>query len=89
MNTSFRKVWRSCHDKCASFRSPFRLLVTNMAEVSVLKGETGRNTRGLLKLIILLVIAAAAISSRLFSVIRFESIIHECQSTTALSIALY
>lgn len=43
------------------------------------KGETGRNTRGLLRLIILVTIAAAAVSSRLFSVIRFESIIHECQ----------
>lgn len=45
------------------------------------KGETGRNTRGLLRLIILCTIAAAAIASRLFSVIRFESIIHECQSS--------
>ena len=44
------------------------------------KGETGRNTRGLLRLIILCTIAAAAVSARLFSVIRFESIIHECQS---------
>lgn len=43
------------------------------------KGETGRNTRGLLRLIILVTIAAAAVSSRLFSVIRFESIIHECE----------
>ncbi|KAL9122925.1 MAG: hypothetical protein Q9187_000522 [Circinaria calcarea] len=42
-----------------------------------LKGDTGRNTRGLLRLIILCTIAAAAVSSRLFSVIRFESIIHE------------
>lgn len=42
-----------------------------------LKGETGRNTRGLLRLIVLCTIAAAAIASRLFSVIRFESIIHE------------
>ncbi|GAB7346513.1 hypothetical protein MBLNU457_5200t2 [Dothideomycetes sp. NU457] len=41
------------------------------------EGETGRNTRGLLRLITLCFIAAAAISSRLFSVIRFESIIHE------------
>ncbi|KAK4560608.1 oligosaccharyl transferase stt3 subunit [Recurvomyces mirabilis] len=41
------------------------------------KGETGRNTRGLLRLIILCTIAAAAVASRLFSVIRFESIIHE------------
>lgn len=43
------------------------------------KGESGRNTRGLLRLIILCTIAAAAISARLFSVIRFESIIHECE----------
>ena len=41
------------------------------------KGETGRNTRGLLRLVILVTIAAAAVASRLFSVIRFESIIHE------------
>ncbi|KAJ5204136.1 uncharacterized protein N7498_005015 [Penicillium cinerascens] len=51
-----------------------------MAESSLdvlLKGSSGRNTRGLLRIIILLTIAAAAVSSRLFSVIRFESIIHE------------
>ncbi|KAF4625867.1 hypothetical protein G7Y89_g12298 [Cudoniella acicularis] len=42
-----------------------------------LKGSTGRNTRGILRLSILVLIAAAAIASRLFSVIRFESIIHE------------
>jgi len=42
-----------------------------------LKGDSGRNTRGLLRLIILLTIAAAAVAARLFSVIRFESIIHE------------
>ncbi|KAL9085370.1 MAG: hypothetical protein Q9165_007661 [Trypethelium subeluteriae] len=41
------------------------------------EGNTGRNTRGLLRVLILCTIAAAAISSRLFSVIRFESIIHE------------
>ena len=46
------------------------------------KGESGRNTRGLLRLIILCTIAAAAVASRLFSVIRFESIIHECASTS-------
>ncbi|KAH0291973.1 oligosaccharyl transferase stt3 subunit, partial [Aureobasidium sp. EXF-3399] len=44
---------------------------------SFFKGETGRNTRGLLRLIILVTIAATAVASRLFSVIRFESIIHE------------
>lgn len=43
------------------------------------KGESGRNTRGLLRLLILCTIAAAAIAARLFSVIRFESIIHECE----------
>ena len=35
-----------------------------------LKGDTGRNTRGLLRLIILCTIAGAAVTSRLFSVIR-------------------
>ncbi|KAJ5728636.1 uncharacterized protein N7483_003144 [Penicillium malachiteum] len=51
-----------------------------MAESSLdllLKGSSGRNTRGLLRIVILLTIAAAAVASRLFSVIRFESIIHE------------
>jgi dolichyl-diphosphooligosaccharide--protein glycosyltransferase len=44
----------------------------------LLKQATGRSTRGLLRVIILCLIAGAAVSSRLFSVIRFESIIHEC-----------
>ncbi|KAL2862119.1 Oligosaccharyl transferase STT3 subunit-domain-containing protein [Aspergillus pseudodeflectus] len=51
-----------------------------MAESPVdvlLKGSSGQSTRGLLKVIILVTIAAAAVTSRLFSVIRFESIIHE------------
>ncbi|OJJ46268.1 hypothetical protein ASPZODRAFT_133299 [Penicilliopsis zonata CBS 506.65] len=43
----------------------------------LLKGNSSRNVRGLLRIIILCTIAAAAVSSRLFSVIRFESIIHE------------
>ena len=34
-----------------------------------LEGNSGRNTRGLLRIIILAAIAAAAIASRLFSVI--------------------
>ncbi|EXJ78289.1 dolichyl-diphosphooligosaccharide-protein glycosyltransferase [Capronia epimyces CBS 606.96] len=42
-----------------------------------LRGSTGKNTRGMLRIIILCTIAAAAVSARLFSVIRFESIIHE------------
>ena len=48
-------------------------------ESSFLKQASGPNTRGLLRVIILCLIAGAAVSSRLFSVIRFESIIHECQ----------
>ncbi|KAF8455674.1 Oligosaccharyl transferase STT3 subunit-domain-containing protein [Terfezia claveryi] len=42
-----------------------------------LKHESTRNLRSLLKVVILITIAAAAVASRLFSVIRFESIIHE------------
>ena len=38
-----------------------------------LQGNTGRNTRGLLRIIILCTIAGAAVSSRLFSVISMES----------------
>ena len=53
-------------------------------EGQFLKQATGRNTRGLLRVVILCLIAGAAVSSRLFSVIRFESIIHECQYTHEL-----
>ncbi|KAK5084309.1 oligosaccharyl transferase stt3 subunit [Lithohypha guttulata] len=42
-----------------------------------MEGSTSKSTRGLLRVIILCTIAAAAVSARLFSVIRFESIIHE------------
>lgn len=38
----------------------------------LLKGSSGRNTRGFLRIIILCTIAAAAVSSRLFSVIRMS-----------------
>jgi dolichyl-diphosphooligosaccharide--protein glycosyltransferase len=48
-------------------------------EGQLLKQANSQSTRGLLRVIILCLIAGAAISSRLFSVIRFESIIHECQ----------
>lgn len=54
-----------------------------------LKGESARNTRGLLRLIILCTIAAAAVASRLFSVIRFESIIHECMSIDRYMLLLH
>ncbi|KAB5530442.1 glycosyltransferase family 66 protein [Coniochaeta sp. 2T2.1] len=40
-------------------------------------GGRGKSSRTLLRVVILLVIAGAAVASRLFSVIRFESIIHE------------
>lgn len=36
----------------------------------LLKGSSGRNTRGFLRIIILCTVAAAAVASRLFSVIR-------------------
>ncbi|KAI9647559.1 oligosaccharyl transferase stt3 subunit [Ciborinia camelliae] len=41
------------------------------------QGSTGKTSRGVLRIVILCLIAGAAIASRLFSVIRFESIIHE------------
>lgn len=41
------------------------------------KGDGAAVTRTLLRVVILVLIAAAAVSARLFSVIRFESIIHE------------
>lgn len=39
--------------------------------------ETTRNVASLLRLIIIILIAGAAVSSRLFAVVRHESIIHE------------
>ena len=68
---------RHCERQHVSFYHPS----SNMAaaqESSLLKQLSGPNTRGLLRVIILCLIAGAAVSSRLFSVIRFESIIHEC-----------
>jgi len=59
-----------------SLTSPANLAAA-VDDGQLLKQATGRNTRGLLRVIILCLIAAAAVSSRLFSVIRFESIIHE------------
>lgn len=47
------------------------------SETVTLSPRTVENVRLLLKVVILITIAGAAISSRLFSVIRFESIIHE------------
>lgn len=39
--------------------------------------QTSQHVRGLLKAVIILLIAAAAVASREFAVVRFESIIHE------------
>jgi hypothetical protein len=49
--------------------------MSDIIEEPFFKGSTGRNTRGVLRLTILCLIAAAAIASRLFSVIR------ECASS--------
>jgi hypothetical protein len=46
------------------------LLATMAALEHFLQGNSSKSTRGLLRIIILLTIAAAAISARLFSVIR-------------------
>lgn len=68
-----------------------------MASTSIepfLKGDTGRNTRGLLRLIILCTIAGAAVASRLFSVISktlqrpFDTLSLSVKRTTALMLAI-
>lgn len=64
---------------CSSnFPPPPTPTPTTMATAadSFLKGSTGRNTRGLLRITILCLIAAAAVASRLFSVIRTWSSSH-------------
>ena len=52
-----------------SSRTPSQLIMAPASIEPFLKGDTGRNTRGLLRLIILCTIAGAAVASRLFSVI--------------------
>jgi dolichyl-diphosphooligosaccharide--protein glycosyltransferase len=49
--------------------------MANSAVDPFLQGTTGRNTRGLLRLVILCTIAAAAVASRLFSVISTSHIL--------------
>jgi hypothetical protein len=69
----------------AALSNTFLFTITSLSTMAAaqegqfLKQASGRNTRGLLRVIILCLIAGAAVSSRLFSVIRFESIIHECE----------
>lgn len=58
----------SCDGKLRSSHH-HRLIMAVSSVDPFLHGTTGRNTRGLLRLIILCAIAAAAVSSRLFSVI--------------------
>ena len=87
---SFRVRTHSIAEAYLSIEPSFVLSFFDMAAVDAkipgakffFEGESGRNTRGLLRLIILCTIAAAAVASRLFSVIRFESIIHECMTNT-------
>ena len=62
-------------------------MVTESPMDPLLRGSTSKTTRGLLRIVILCTIAAAAISARLFSVIRFESIIHECRCSKTYSSA--
>jgi hypothetical protein len=69
----------------AALSNTFLFTITSLSTMAAaqegqfLKQASGRNTRGLLRVIILCLISGAAVSSRLFSVIRFESIIHECE----------
>jgi hypothetical protein len=51
--------------------------VLMMEVITRMSKQSSDNIQSLLKVLILATIAGAAISSRLFSVIRFESIIHE------------
>ncbi|KAG9074345.1 oligosaccharyl transferase stt3 subunit [Ceratobasidium sp. UAMH 11750] len=46
-------------------------------ELPALSKEAGANTASLLRIVVLVFISGAAIASRLFAVINFESIIHE------------
>ncbi len=66
------------HEQLTILFVPLRLVfVLSLAIMAVstpldpfLRGNTSKNTRGLLRIIILCTIAAAAVSARLFSVIR-------------------
>jgi len=53
------------------------MVVETAYRVPQLSAETFANVKSLLRILILASIAGAAVSSRLFAVIRFESIIHE------------
>ncbi len=73
---------------------PFSLsLLAIMADSPVdvlLKGSSGRSARGLLRIIILVTIAAAAVSSRLFSVIRMcLQLILYCFSIRAIANSIF
>ena len=72
-----------------AFAYTARLHLLSMVAASIepfLTGDTGRNTRGLLRLIILCTIAGAAVASRLFSVIRtFYPVVHLTLPGTKLS----
>lgn len=53
------------------------MTVATAYRVPSLSATTLANVKSLIRILILLSIAGAAVSSRLFAVIRFESIIHE------------
>jgi hypothetical protein len=54
-------------------------MANNMAYLDpLLRGSSGQSSRGLLRVIILCTIAAAAISARLFSVIRMYILPEAC-----------
>lgn len=73
-------TWLCFNEVCLLVKSPRPIMTSSLGPLEpYLKGETGRNTRSVVRIIILCSIAAAALASRLFSVIRFESIIHECR----------
>jgi dolichyl-diphosphooligosaccharide---protein glycosyltransferase len=52
------------------FLSSLAIMAASAPLDPLLRGKTSKNTRGLLRVTILLTIAAAAVSARLFSVIR-------------------
>lgn len=66
------QVTRLSSDQITLSIALFKISATMTATTvdTLFEGSTGRNTRGLLRLVILCTIAAAAIASRLFSVIR-------------------
>jgi hypothetical protein len=70
LTRTLSKALTTLHDNNLTIVSSMMEQSTMASLEPFLKGDSGRNTRGLLRLIILCTIAAAAVASRLFSVIR-------------------